>query len=294
MKKITAWLILIVVCTLPLNLEAAKKKKPRFKPYYLASTQVGEFTKAVDDTRALIKQSSFQLVGDYSPYENAHLFILTNAALLNAAAQSEFGGYGAVIRVSVTATEKGNQVSYVNPVYMTNLYHIPEVPEVAADLAKIFGEGKTYGSKKGKSKRSLKKYQYMVFMPKFDDHDKLGKFDSHEQALATVNGNLASGNYKLNKVFEVTVPGKDEVLIGVAIGEGEGADSTIMPIVDSGKLKHTPHLPYAVLVSGNKVYSQAGKFRIASSFPDLGMGTFMKISDAPGGIKKSLRQLTKK
>jgi len=295
MKKITSWLILIVLCTLPLNLDAAKKKKkPRFKPYTLVSSQVGEYAKAVEDTRMLIKQSSFQLVGDYTPYEDAHLFAVTNEVLLNSAAQGEFGGYGAVIRVSVTKTDKGVQVSYVNPVYMTNLYHIPEVPEVTAELVKIFGEGKVFGSKRGKTKRSLKNYQYMVFMPEFDDHDKLGKFDSHQQALATVNGNLSSGNYKLNKVFEVAVPGKEEVLIGVAIGDGEGADTTVMPIVDSGEIKHTAHLPYAVLVSGDTVYAQAGKFRIASSFPDLGMGTFMKISDAPDGIKNSLKQLTTK
>jgi hypothetical protein len=31
-----------------------------------------------------------------------------------------------------------------------------------------------------------------------------------------------------------------------------------------------------------------GKFRIAQSYPDLGMGTFMKISGAPDGIAKGL------
>ncbi len=212
------------------------------------------------DTREIIKQSQFSLVGDFSPYENAHVFVLTHESLLNSAAQSEFGGYGAVIRVGVTATENGVQVSYVNPVYMTNLYHIPEVPDVAAELAKVFGEGETFGSKRGKSKRSLKNYQYMMFMPE----------------------------------FEVAIPGKGEVLIGVTIGEGEGADSVVMPIVDSGEFKHTAHLPYTVLVSDGRVYAQAGKFRIASAFPDLGMGTFMKISDAPDGIRDSLKQLTTK
>ncbi|MCP4274504.1 MAG: hypothetical protein GY781_21475 [Gammaproteobacteria bacterium] len=294
MKSIITWIAVILLCTISFNSEAAKKKKPRFKPYYLASTQVADFSKIVTDTREIIKQSQFSLVGDFSPYENAHVFAITHESLLNSAAQSEFGGYGAVIRVGVTATEKGVQVSYVNPVYMTNLYHIPEVPDVAAELAKVFGEGETFGSKRGKSKRSLKNYQYMMFMPEFDDHDKLGTFDSQQEALATVNGNLSSGNFKLTKVFEVAIPGKDEVLIGVTIGDGEGADSVVMPIVDSGEIKHTAHLPYAVLVSDGTVYAQAGKFRIASAFPDLGMGTFMKISDAPDGIKNSLKQLTTK
>jgi len=295
MKSIITWIAVILLCTISFNTEAAKKKKkPRFKPYTLASTQVAEFPKIVTDTRELINQSQFKLVGDFSPYENAHVFALTHESLLNSSAQSEFGGYGAVIRVGITATDKGIQVSYVNPVYMTNLYHIPEVPDVSAELAKVFGEGETFGSKRGKTKKSLKNYQYMMFMPEFEDHDKLGSFDSQQEALDTVNGNLSSGNFKLTKVFEVAVPGKDEVLIGVTIGEGEGADSVVMPIVDSGEIKHTAHLPYAVLVSDGTVYAQAGKFRIASAFPDLGMGTFMKISDAPDGIKNSLKQLTTK
>ena len=284
--------MVVLLCCVSFNVEAAKKKKPRFKPYLMVSSQAGEFAKAVTDTRLTITNSDFKLVGDYSPYESAHVFVITNDTLLKAASESEFGGYGAVIRMAVTDVDGEIQVSYVNPIYMTNLYHIPEVPDVIAELEKTFGKGDSFGSKKGKTKRNLKKYQYMMFMPEFDDHDKLGKFDSHQQALETVNGNLGSGKYQLTKVFEVAIPGKDEVLIGVTIGDGEGADTTVMPLVDKSSQKHTAHLPYAVLVSGSKVYSQAGKFRIASSFPDLTMGTFMDISGAPDAIKKSLKQLT--
>ena len=59
---------------------------------------------------------------------------------------------------------------------------------------------------------------------------------------------------------------------------------------------HTAHLPYAVLVSGNKVYALAAKFRIALSFPDLSMmgkGSFMEIMDAPGAIQETLETLAK-
>ena len=37
-----------------------------------------------------------------------------------------------------------------------------------------------------------------------------------------------------------------------------------------------------------------GVEQASSAFPDLTMGTFMNISDAPDGIKKSLKQLTSK
>ncbi len=291
MKKLS-WIALVLLLSFTTTLEA-KKKKPRFKPYTLASTEAGEVMAVIDSTREAIKGSKFSLVGEYSPYDNAQIFILTHDKLLDAASKSEFGGYGAVIRVAVTGTDAGVQVSYVNPVYMTNLYHIPEVPDVIADLEATFGAGETFGSKKGKSKRSLKNFQYMMFMPEFEDHDKLGKFDSHEKAVAAVNANLASGSFKLSKVFEVAIPGTEEVLIGVGIGEGKGADGSVMPLIDKSAIKHTAHLPYAVLISGKTVYAQAGKFRIASSFPDLSMGQFMDISDAPDAIKKTLKQLAK-
>jgi hypothetical protein len=54
------------------------------------------------------------------------------------------------------------------------------------------------------------------------------------------------------------------------------------------ELRHTAHLPYGLLVSGDAAYALAGKFRIALAFPDLGMGTFMKISGAPNAIRDSL------
>jgi len=184
------------------------------------------------------------------------------------------------------------QVAYVNPIYMSYLYQMGELTKTAHQLTQLFGESQAFGSKRGLTQRSLKGYQYMMMMPEFEDHEKLGKFDSYAKAVETVNKNLANGKYKLSKVFEVKIPGKNETLIGVGIQDGDGADQLIMQTIDTKDKHHTAHLPYAVLISGKTVYSQAGKFRIASSFPDLGMGQFMDISDAPDGIKDSLKQLT--
>ncbi|MBT8446592.1 MAG: hypothetical protein KJO38_05570, partial [Gammaproteobacteria bacterium] len=96
----------------------------------------------------------------------------------------------------------------------------------------------------------------------------------------------------LTAVFEVAIPGREEVLFGVGIGTGDGADAKVMATTDRGELRHSAHLPYALLVSGSDVYALAGKYRIALAFPDLGMGTFMKISGAPGAIRDSLAELT--
>ena len=287
-------LILIFIAAILITpVTEAKKKLEKFKPYRLLSPTEVTFDVAVSETRQLLEKSNFELVGEYSPYSGAHIFAITHEALLNAASEGEHGGYGAVIRVSVTETENNVQVSYVNPTYMTNLYHIPEVPDVTNLLEATFGKSKGYGSKKGKSRKALKGYQYMMFMPEFEDHDKLGSFASYQAAIEAINGKLSSAELPLKKIFEVKIPGKDETLFGIAINEGDGADSHIMKIIDNGEVRHTAHLPYAVLVSGETAYALAGKFRIASAFPDLTMGTFMEISDAPDAIKNSLAKLAK-
>jgi hypothetical protein len=46
-----------------------------------------------------------------------------------------------------------------------------------------------------------------------------------------------------------------------------------------------------MVVTGGKVYMLHGKFRIALDFPDLTMGTFMKISGAPSAIEARLKQI---
>ena len=52
--------------------------------------------------------------------------------------------------------------------------------------------------------------------------------------------------------------------------------------------RHTAYAPYEILVSGNKIYALHARFRIALSFPDLGMTTFTKIIKAPGAIQRAL------
>ncbi|MFC1608431.1 hypothetical protein ACFL47_10730, partial [Candidatus Latescibacterota bacterium] len=83
-------------------------------------------------------------------------------------------------------------------------------------------------------------------------------------------------------------------VFGIGVKEGKGADEKVMKVVDMGDLKHTAHLPYDIVVSDGVVYMLHGKFRIALDFPDLKMATFMKISGAPGGLEKSLKELTVK
>ncbi len=263
------------------------------RPYILVDREPGTLANSTAETVKALESSDFDVVGQYTPYPGTVVLAVTHPALLEAASQERFGGYAAVLRIGLSEVDGTVQRSYANPAYWGLALQVGDLAPVGTASQAVFGDGTPFGSKKGLKEKKLAKYRYMMMMPKLRDHDQLASFDSHDAALATVRSKLADNDAGLTKVFEVAVPGTEEVLFGVGIGSGEGADATVMSITDQGELKHAAHLPYAMLVSDGEVYALAGKFRIALAFPDLGMGTFMKISGAPGAIRDSLQDLTK-
>jgi hypothetical protein len=173
---------------------------------------------------------------------------------------------------------------------MAQAYRMKDgLADVAAALEKALGKQSEFGSADGLKANKLRKYHYMMMMPYFDDQVKLGTFASQEEALQAVEANLAASKGGCSRVYRIDVPGKKESVFGVGIAEGDGADAAVMKVIDTGELKATAHLPYELIVSDGKVFMLHGKFRIAVNFPDLGMGTFMKISGAPGGIEDKLK-----
>jgi len=264
------------------------------RPYVLASMQPGTLEQGIAATRAALEQHKFTIAGEYSPYKNAHVIAVTNDELVNTAAKSTFGGYGAVIRVSVTDDGKNIQVAYTNPIYMANAYRMSSnLDGVTAALTNALGRVRDFGAADGWKPSALRKYHYMIFMPYFDDHNTLASHSDYKAAVTAVEAGLQAGNGGTKKVYRIDIPGKDESVFGVALSEGESGDAHVMKVVDVSGLKHTPHLPYELLVSGNKVYALHGKFRIAIDFPDLTMDTFMKISDTPDAIEDALAAAAK-
>jgi hypothetical protein len=262
------------------------------KPFVLANGSAGDFQTAVGATRDALQQGGFDIVGEYSPYADAQVIAVTNSALKAAAAKSEFGGFGAAQRVSVTNTGSGVQVAYANPLYTAAVFRMGDgLESVASQLANALGNQETFGSKKGIAESDLRDYHYMIAMPYFDDVDDLATFASHADAVAHIEARLDAGVAGTKKIYKIEIPGKEETVFGVGISAGNGSDATVMESTDTEGLKHTAHLPYQILVVGNKAVSLAGKFRIATSFPDLSMGTFMKISNAPGAIRDTLAEV---
>jgi hypothetical protein len=269
------------------------------KPFVLGYKTNGDMQTVADEVKGKVEAAGFEVVGTYSPYDGAIVIAITNDGLKKAAASSEFGGYQAGQRVTVTKVGDEIQVSYTNPVYTANAYRIEDTADASAALESLktaLGAEQTYGTgDKQLSAGDLRKYHYMFGMEYFDDPSELASYDSQDEAIKAVEEGLAQGRGGATKVYRIDIPGKDETVFGVALNDsGCSGDEYIMSRVDKADIRSTAHLPYEILVSDGDVYALYARFRIAISWPHLPMiqsetgATFFNIMCAPNAIEESL------
>lgn len=268
-----------------------------YKPFVLASVDSNTDMQAVvDSVKKKLTDNGFEIAGVYSPYDPATIVVVTSTALKQAAAQSDFGVFGAIERVAITKTSSGMQISYTNPIYMANAYRMKsDLTDVTAALTKALGHEKEFGSDKGLTKDELRDYQYKWLMPYFDDRLNLASYYDYQTAIKTVEKNLQNNKSKISQVYRVDLPGKQETIIGLkmpgVLGIECSGDKYIMSRIDFKDIKSTAHLPYEIVISKGKVVALPAEFRIAIDFPDLSMigsNSFASIMCAPDAYKEAL------
>ena len=255
MKRMTFQNILLSALLL-FSISNATADDEKLKPFVLASKGAGKVVEKSEQAKTALTAGGFTVVGDYSPYPDATILIVTNEELKKNAAASEHGGFGAIQRVSVTKVNDEVQVSYTNPVYMANVYRMKgDLSSVAAGLAAALGKVEEFGAQ-GMTASQARKYHYMMGMEYFDEPSILAEYASYEEAVQSVDAKLASNKNGVTKVYRVDVPGKNESVFGVAMKATKEVDNYmddqfIMKEIDFRDVKSTAHLPYAILVSGN-------------------------------------------
>ncbi len=68
----------------------------------------------------------------------------------------------------------------------------------------------------------------------------------------------------------------------------EDGESYFLPKIG---MDHVAAMPYEIILQGKEATILHGKYRIALHWPDLTMGTFMKIMSTPGDIEDTLKGL---
>ena len=286
---------LLATLAVSLNTGVALADDAVLKPFVLASKGAGTVADKVTAAKTALLANGFAIAGSYTPYPDTTIIVVTNDEMKNTAAKSTHGGFGAAQRVAVTKVKDEVQVSYTNPTYMANGYRMSgDLPNTAAKMQAALGKMEEFGAN-GLTAAKLRKFHYMFGMEYFDEPSILAEHSSHEEALKAVEANLAAGKGGVTKVYRIDVPGNKESVFGVAMKGGDNNkymdDQYIMGVIDFKDVKSAAHLPYEILVTGNKVIALYARFRIALDFPDLkmaGQNSFMKIMESPEAIRKAL------
>ena len=292
MKTLIAGGAVLMAALLPAVPALAAKQ-----PYVSASHVNGANADEVaSEVKTALNDAGFDVVGSYHPVGNDNMVsvVATDGRLLRAIGKlrkTTKGGYpiaGAGIRVGVFKPEKKDmvEISFMDPTYWYNAYFQDAYSQVEVEAKRVKKQlmdalgplGKRSGKAFGGKVSDLGDYHYMIFMPYFEDQVELASYDSYQDAVSTIRGNLNRGEADTKPVYEINLSDQKMAVFGVAmLDEHHGTPSWFPKLIQ----RHVAAMPYELFVVGNKAYMLHGRFRIALAWPELTMATFSNIMDAP-------------
>lgn len=282
--------VMIFSFLLQMNVAYSEEKSVLLKPFTLAKIYKSQHIKVVaQKVKKQLTAAGYKIIGTYDPYQTARIYIITNNTLINAAKKTKFGGFGASIRVSVTQVKRDVQVSHNNPTYMGIAYRMKTyLSSTRQKLAKTLGYVKDFGGK-GIASNELANYHYSFGLERFDGFMDLAEHKSHKAALLAVEKGFEIDLKNMAKVYRLDIPGKQQTIFGVSLRNSVKDqkflnDNYVMKIMDNNDIRRSAHLPYEIMVIGNRVLMMHPHYRLAINFPDLrmfGKHSFGKLMDLP-------------
>lgn len=244
-----------------------------------------------------LQTAGFTVIGRHMPKGlSGGTVIVTDPGVLDAI--GKVGGSAIAAAALRVGVQTDGTVSYMNPDYWYRAFVRGKFGQVQAAvqaaqarLVQALGEGKPFGGDVDAD--DLPSYRYMFGMERFDsDNSLLATHASFEAALASVRANLARGAGDTAKVYEVVMPERKLAVFGVAMNNLDSGEGWWVNKIDGAS--HVAALPYELFIVDNKVYALYARFRIALSWPELGMGQFMGIMNAPNAIQDTMLKVAAK
>ena len=271
-------------------------------PYFKIAEMNVTIEDAATQVKNVIAANGFEVIGEYHPAQNENLYVVcfTNKELKDLSLQfSDRGPLAAVMKAGFVSENGKVTLTLLNPEYMFLAYwgrqlngqgnDLKEMSEKVKSVFKQFGSLQNYGGEEDAD--DLPHYHFMMMMPYFDDPEELATFDSFEEGLQIIGHNLEQGKGNTHKVYELVFPDKKIAVFGVGLWDEETGEGHFLPTVGEG---HIANLPYEIILQGKEATMLAGKYRIALFWPELTMGTFMKIKSTPGEIEDTMESLMEK
>lgn len=227
--------------------------------------------KSSEAVTTALSANGFEVLGRHQVNGDANLEVIffTSLELLNEA-KKEGRGFAGVLRLLVN--KNANEIRVQNPLYFLHAIMQKEYSQSTADtiktkLAAALGELKETADvlKSGE----LANYRFMFGMPYYDDMIKVGSAD-YADCIKKKGG----------IIFKKDIGNATLMAVGMG-SEIEGFPKKL------NLTENSLVLPYLVVIEKEAKILHP-KFFIALSFPRLGMGQFMTISDIPGKIKDQL------
>ncbi len=269
--------------------------------YFQVGTSTENMIDAMNTVKTALQNSGFNVIGEYNPADSENLAVVcyTRPDLEKIALDfADRGSLAATLKIGFKKEGSSVKISMLNPMYLFYGYFIEGVDKHEKELAKISEDAKTAMKNVGAdfnpfggelTKKELQKYHYKMMMPYFEDAEELNEFVSFEAGLKIIQNNLKNEKGNTKKVYELIYTDKKVAVFGVALLNPEDGEPTFLPIIGD---ENIAAMPYEIILQGNKATILPGKFRLAISWPELSMGTFMKIMSTPGNIKDTLEGLT--
>jgi hypothetical protein len=268
--------------------------------------KVGETTETIQVVSAKVaealKTNSFSIIGGYHPEGKTSLSVLvfTRTDIKNTVVKvTDRGALAAAFKVGFVRKNGKTVISYTNPEYLLRAYlrenytiYRSVFEKFSADVKKaLAGIGNDFTPFGGAvSATELKKYHYKIMMPYFTDPITLNEYTSFEEGLKTIEENLKAHKGKTVQVYKIVYKSKKIAVFGVGLKSQEDGEAVFLPKIGEN---HIAAMPYEIILQGNKVTMLHGKYRIALFWPELTMGTFMKIMSTPGDIEDTLEAVCK-
>jgi hypothetical protein len=270
-------------------------------PYIRVAEVSGTMDEALGKVSTVLEEAGYNVIGQYQPGSKPDLYVLvfTSDKLIKFSQKSEDRGLlASALKVGFQRTEGKIEVSIVNPEYLFYAYfrELMEEDSFKSAALQLSSEVKTTMQKVGQimepfggdiSHDKLIKYRYMAGMPDFDKAVELAEFESFEQGVSTIKKGLAAGGATM-KVFEIINEAGKAAVFGVGLMDKEEGEAHFLPIIGES---HVAAMPYEIILQGNKVTMLHGRFRFATHWPELTMGTFMKIKSSPGDVEDAMKGL---
>jgi hypothetical protein len=272
-------------------------------PYLMIGEFVGDMPSMELKISEALKSAGFDVIGKYNPSakDELRVIVYTSEELQRYCMMNKDRGMlAAALKIGIRNRKGVLQVTMLNPEYLFYAYiregmenatlknGLDKINTNAVNAMKgIGGDMTPFGG--DLSKDDLKKYKYMMGMPKFDDPVELKEFSSFQDGVNTINKNLASKKGSTVKVFEIIDENKQLAVFGVGLHDQEDGEAHFLTIIGQ---KHIAAMPYEIILQGNTATILHGRFRFASHWPELTMGTFTKIMSSPGDVEDFLKALT--